>query len=315
MCFTKFFEERLKEISKEETLKNLGNRKEYIGASDVSGCLLKAYWSKYEDKYEYDISSLIRFERGHIAESIVKKVLDKKVDYEYQPEYQSEYQGVAIKIHPDFVIKGKKEIVVLEVKTTNNIPEIPYQNWILQLQFQMGLVKQEYPDKSIRGILVAIDLNGDIRSFEVEYNDELFEVALARAEKLANAMVNGSDLEELAEEQLYCSNCHFKNKCPLFQEEEIKENILLQDVEKLKNLKAKKKEIDEEIKEIESQIIAYLNSKEIKKAKVGESIVSIVKGGESITLDTNAMKKDGIYEKLLEKYKKSYKRKDSLRIK
>ncbi len=313
MCFTKFFEERLKEVSEEETLKNLGDRSSYIGASDVAGCLLKAYWNKKEE-VEYDVSSLIRFERGHIAENIIKKVLNGKVDYEYQLEITDNISDVEIRIHPDFVVKGRKEIVVLEIKTTNNIPEMPYQSWVLQLQFQMGFIKKINPNKAVRGILVAIDLSGDVKSFEVEYNDELFEVALARAEKLANAMKNG-EIEGLAEEQLYCSSCPFKSKCPLFQAEEIKEEVLLEDVEMLKNLKKQKKEVEDKIKEIESQLIEYLNSKEIKKVKVGNNVVSVVKGGEYETLDTTSLKKDPIYEELLKKYKKTYFRKDSLRIK
>ena len=50
-----------------ESDEKLGNRKKYIGSSDVAGCPRKVVLEKQTDS-DPDIATLIRFTRGHLAE-------------------------------------------------------------------------------------------------------------------------------------------------------------------------------------------------------------------------------------------------------
>ena len=69
------FESNFRKALEKDTELNLGDRKEYIGASDISGCLRKSCLSKKEQKKDDSIEQLLTFERGHQFENIVEKFL------------------------------------------------------------------------------------------------------------------------------------------------------------------------------------------------------------------------------------------------
>mgnify|MGYP003427267098 FL=1 len=54
-----------------------------------------------------------------------------------------------------------KEVVIVEAKSTSNPIEQPYDSWVLQTQLQMWLLKnnKDYNRKTIRGYIIAIDVN------------------------------------------------------------------------------------------------------------------------------------------------------------
>ena len=317
MAFKEFLEMELAKVSKEETENTLGNRADYIGASDISGCLLNAYFSKKEN-VEYELNKLLIFERGHIAEQIIEKALKSKgLNYTTQYEITDEVLGVPVKAHLDFVIETKSELVVLEIKTTNRTLETPYSSWLLQIQFQMGLLKKT-TGKNVRGFVIALDLNsGNLMEFPAEFDENLFNAALKKAEALANAMLT-DELPE-PEEQLYCSSCPFKNKCPLFNqvEEEIESDEIIFSVETLKELEAQKKELDTQVKAIKADIETFFKEKGLKKAKVADYVVSLSADSSFTSLDTKKLKEEApeLYEELIAKFGKTITRKGSLKIK
>lgn len=315
--FAEFLETELRRVSKGETENTLGNRADYIGASDIASCLLNSFLSKKEN-IEYDLDKLLIFERGHIAERIIEKALKSKgLNYISQYEVIDEVLGVPVKAHLDFVIETKKEIVVLETKTTNRILETPYSSWVLQIQFQMGLLKKT-TNKNVRGYIIALDLNsGSLMEFPIEFDKNLFNIAINKAEKLAEAMLTDEAPEP--EEQLYCSSCPFKGQCPLFSEtkEEIENDEILFSVEKLKELEAQKKEIETQIKAIKADLEAFFKEKGLNKTKVGDFVVSISADSSYVTIDTTKLKKEApkIYDDLIAKFGKTITRKGSLKIK
>ena len=315
--FKEFLETELRKISKEETENTLGNRANYIGASDVAGCLFSSYLGK-KNTIEHSLEKLLIFERGHIAERIIEKALKSKgLNYFSQYEIVDEVLSVPVKAHLDFVIETKKEIVVLETKTTNRTLEMPYSSWVLQIQFQMGLLKKT-TNKNVRGYIIALDLNsGSLMEFPVEFDENLFSIAINKAEKLAEAMLTDEAPEP--EEQLYCSSCPFKGQCPLFSEikEEIENDEILFSIEKLKELEAQKKEIEAHIKVIKADLEAFFKEKGLNKAKVGEFVVSISSDSSYVTIDTTKIKKDrpDLYEELIQTFGKTITRKGSIKIK
>jgi len=97
--------EGLKKVNQEATLRELGDRSQYIGSSDVTGCMRKAVMEKL-DPTEPDLTTLLRYERGHMVEGILKKALDSMgVEHEYQ--HEASHPEAPLKAHIDFCSTAK----------------------------------------------------------------------------------------------------------------------------------------------------------------------------------------------------------------
>jgi CRISPR-associated exonuclease Cas4 len=315
--FKQFLESELKAVSKSQTEEELGDRSTYIGASDISGCLLSAYLNK-KLEVEHDLSKLLIFERGHIAESIIEKALKSK-GLHYTPQYEinDEVAGFPVKAHLDFVIESKNELVILEIKTTNRTLTEPYSSWILQVNFQMGLL-QKTTNKKVRAKVIAFDLNaGSLSEFPVEFDESMYSIALQKAEELSYSIQNNEAPQP--EEQLYCSSCPHKGQCPLFNQvnETIEADEVVFSVETLKTLEKEKKELDNQIKSIKAELEAFCREKGIKKAKVADYLISMSADSSYTSIDTALLKKEDpeLFNELISKYSKTTTRKGSLRIK
>ena len=106
------FESNFRKALEKDTEISLGDRKEYIGASDISGCLRKSFLAKKEQKKDDSIEQLLTFERGHQFENIVEKFLYGEI-YKKQVEIKDAKtsNGFALKPHLDFVMYNPKEKV------------------------------------------------------------------------------------------------------------------------------------------------------------------------------------------------------------
>lgn len=288
----------------------LGDRSTYIGASDIGGCLRKSYLDKTSSKELKEEQALI-FMRGHLSEEILKKSFDAQgMKYEYQVELEDDF----IKAHLDYLFINNKECVVVECKSSNRLPDSPYVSWVLQVQLQMYLAKKIY-NKDVRGFIAVIDLAGEVVDFEIEYNEDLAKVALNKAKALWEALQNNEEPE--AEEQLYCSKCPHKDTCPIFDAKEIKSDEVIKAIKELKALEKQKKELENKIKVLKSDLEEYFIAKDIKKAKIEDILVTLTSSSSYKSVDINKVKKEDInlYEELLEKYPKEVTRKASLRLK
>jgi len=303
-----FIQEGLVKENKENNV--LGDRTQYIGASDVGSCLKKAYLDKVNPQ-EKDPQTLAVLMRGHLAEELIKKAFNaNRIHYKEQVELQEDF----IKAHLDFVFCTSKECIVIEAKSTNNIPDSPYSSWILQIQLQMYLAQKHYGLKT-RGYIFVINLNtGEMKEFSIEPNEDLQKVALDRAKKLWEALQNG--IEPEAEEQLFCSKCPHKNTCPLFQAEEIHFE-LDEIVNDIVYLEATKKEIDKDLKLKKEELQKFLEEKGLKKVQVSNYILSISNSSNYVSLDTTKLKKENpdLWNELVSNYGKQITRKGSLKIK
>ena len=280
-----YIQKTLPKVLKEETAKTLGDRSKYIGASDIGSCLRKAYLSKTINE-EHSIEQLIIFERGHIAENIIKKMLHG-VPLKEQVEVKGKAtNGYEIKAHIDFTVNSKDSIVVVEAKSTSVEVEEPYESWVLQVQLQMGLLQKENPNKSVRGYVIAINVNtGWHETFNIPPNKALFDIAMSRVNILADALV--SKTEPKAEVQLYCSKCAFKQNCPAITK--MTEETLPADVTKIVSKIAKNKAVEKEIKELKSQLKGFMESTNISVAKTENTTVSLVKRKGKKTVDTELL--------------------------
>jgi len=315
--FDEFVAENLPKALKKATFENLGNRSEYVGGSDIGGCLRKSYLDKKVD-VEYDLATLIRFQRGHIAEGIVESMLDG-LNPTKQLEVKMGTNGIALKAHIDFSLENKDEIVIIEAKSVNSSVDEPFLSWILQVQYQMFMLRST-TNKNVRAYIVAINLNtGWFKSFEIERNKNLTQIAIDNAETLVKALKENK--EPQAKEQLYCSTCPHKATCPLMNkginEEKALQGDLLEVGKKLIELNAKKKELEKELDEKKTIIEEYMRAFELKKLKVDESFISLSNDTQSTSFDTKALqtKEPELYNELFEKYQKASKRKGYISIK
>ena len=228
--------EKLPLISVEETLADLGNRGDYVGASDISSCPRKVVMSKLFKK-EHDLEQLIVFQRGHLAENIIKKALLKwKEEMPDKRGVVTQYEVKAlngkVRAHLDFLIKDEtRKLTVIEVKSANMV-EQPYEAWLNQCNFQIGLLKQSPKTTGlpISGEVLAIDLKkGAVKEFPVEFSPEIFTAQMGKAEYLIKKIesAKNSGIEDInTEPSALCGFCDHRHDCPSYNKsDEIPEDL------------------------------------------------------------------------------------------
>jgi CRISPR-associated exonuclease Cas4 len=237
--FESFIAKNLKRVLGLETEKTLGDRNTYIGASDIGGCPYKTVMSK-RNPPEISLQQQIIFQRGHLAENLVTKMLDglNVID---QHEVLGQIGTIPLKAHLDKIIRSKDRCVNVEVKTVSAPVDEPYESWVLQVQYQMGLMLEEC-DHNVESYILAMDLNtGWLKTFKIEFDDSLFELCLKKAEHLEDAMLG--NIEPKCIIQNYCGLCPYKMFCPKQGQfaEDLPEDVK-KDLEFIKNSKQMQKE-------------------------------------------------------------------------
>ncbi|ALU99760.1 Dna2/Cas4 domain-containing protein [Campylobacter coli] len=314
--FDEFVAKNLPQALKKDTEQSLGDRSKYVGSSDIGGCLRKAYLDK-TTSYEHDLATLIRFQRGHVAEGIIEKMLDG-LNPTLQKEVKLTIEGFDLKAHIDFCLESKNEIVVVEAKSVNTAVDKPYDSWVMQVNFQLALLATQ-TQKKLRAYVVAINLNtGWFKSFEINHNQTFEKLAIENAQLLANSLLNKE--EPAPSEQLYCSTCPHKKTCPLMMKKSEGSELsgdLLEVGKKIIELNARKKELEKELEEKKALIEEYMRTCGAKKIKVDDSFFSLSNDTTSTSFDTKALKDNEpeLYESLFEKYQKTSQRKGYLAIK
>jgi len=293
-----FIATNLDRVLKLETENTLGDRSTYIGASDIGGCPYKTVMSKRKPP-KISLKQQIIFQRGHLAESLVKKMLDGLDNVIDQYEVLGQIGDIPLKAHLDMLIQSKSRCVVIEVKTVSAPVDEPYESWVMQVQFQMGLMLEECNHK-LEAYVLAMDLNtGWIKPFKIEFDDTLFEICLKKAEHLEDAMKGL--VEPKAIIQNYCSTCPFKMSCPK-QGEHAKD--LPEDVKKDLEFIKKSKLMAKESKLRENRVKSYLVNMgiDIGKDTRSDTVVS-VREQETSRFDINSFAKE--HPELHKKYLKT----------
>ena len=305
------FEKNFREALKKDTENSLGDRSRYIGASDISGCLRSSYLSKVA-KREDDIKQLLTFERGHQFENIVRKFLYGET-FKEQVEIKNARtsNGFPLKPHLDFVIydKERKKATVVEAKSTKNTIEL-YDSYVLQTQLQMGLLQAQCGDEwTVNGLIFVISTESEYEVFPVEQNKTLFDMAMQRADVLADAIKKG--IEPEAEIQAYCSMCPFKGDCKAVSkgvDKQLPFNIK-SSIRKLKTLQKAEKEI----KNIKETVKSFMETTNTFVAKCDDTTVSLCKSSrDQYSVDVNLLRVE--QPDIYAKYRKESKGSTWLRI-
>lgn len=262
-----------------ETQKNLGDRSKYIGASDIGSCPRKVFLSKKSGNEIYTAETLVRFQRGHIAESIAEKMLGDTY------ESQKEVKRGNIKAHIDFYNETKAHIV--EVKSVQGALKEPLESWMIQVQLQLALLNNPNATADI----IAIDVNsGWFDIFEIAQDEQIQKDAMAKAEFLLNAIEN--NIEPEPKETFYCNTCPFKTSCSLMSNgiKKISADIAQIAIE-CANTNAQIKELEKGLESKKELLKDTLNTLGVKKIQAGSSFISVITRKSNISIDTNAFKK------------------------
>ena len=269
--FESFIASNLARVLDLETKSTLGDRSTYIGASDIGGCPYSIVKSK-KNPPVHSLKQQIIFQRGHLAEDLVSKMLDglNVID---QFEVLGKIDQMQLKAHLDKLIKSKSKCVIVEAKTVSAPVDEPYESWIYQVQFQMGLLQQEGCEHEVEAYVLAMDLNtGWLKTFYIEFDDYLFETCLGKAQHIEEAMKG--KVEPKAIIQNYCSTCHYKMECPKQGQhaQDLPEDVKA-DLEFIKKSKAMAKES----KLRENRVKSYLVNMSIESGRDIESntVVSV----------------------------------------
>ena len=143
----------LQAVSQQNTAAYLGDRSTYMGMSDIGQhweCPRAALARKVLPTAD-SLDRLLILQRGHWFESGVGQALASLgLHVLPQLEITWQYQGVPIKAHLDFVLvwgAPVNAIRILEVKSTDKLPDTPHDSHLLQLHGQIGLLAMVW-DKS-----------------------------------------------------------------------------------------------------------------------------------------------------------------------
>lgn len=254
----------LLKLSAQHTAETLGDRRNYLGASDIGHCPRKVILQRIDPK-EHDLASLLRFERGYMTEEIVAKVFTAAgYSFERQVEAPIYLEGVPFLAHIDFVFTSAKAKIksILEVKSSEAL-EGPHGSWEAQLFTQMGAIAEKHPEYTIWGAILVVDLANGTTAFFSGYspNTIIYDGLKQRAGRIWTAyqsMQNKEKIELETEPSLLCGHCDHLLSCPYFAARDVPD--LIHFVEDLEALKDEMKKLKQRIEPQKEHLLSIVES-------------------------------------------------------
>ncbi len=220
----------LRKLSRQHTEETLGDRRHYLGASDIGYCPRKVILDRLHPT-EHDLATLLRFQRGHMVEDIVASafIAAGYANFERQVELDISTESVSSRVHIDFVFTSAYHKIksVLEVKS-GQVPDGPYSSWESQLYLQIGALANRYPNYAVKGAILSIDLaTGEVGFFNgYTPQQTLYNGLLARAELIWTSYqqaCHGGEPEMETEPGPLCGFCSHIKTCSRFRADDIPE--------------------------------------------------------------------------------------------
>lgn len=311
------------------------DRNASMGASEVFGCIRKAFFKKHgyepDDDHEQDWGAA---KRGDIIENnfavpAVTAILPEGAELIFAGEHQDTLRirrlsatpdGLAINLARDALLQlGIADIetdcVITEFKSFDPRAHIKEEKAVHrgQVQVQIGLMRELTEYKPVYGIIFYFNASilSDIRAYVVKFDPKVYENAKIRSELVYST----TDPFELAPEGKIddgCRLCEFTDECAIAQciatpkdVREIGDNAALARLGELgrryKEMKAVAKDADTQAGEASQEIKDLLRKHDTKKASDSGVSISLSWCKGKKTLDRLAMEADGIittdYEK------------------
>ena len=309
--------------SQRETANQLGDRSKYIGLSDIgkgAECMRAAVAGKafgsmhpnadkvmnwycgqeYEKVMEAVRKQLI-LQRGHWFEAGIENVFKANgAKFFTQLEIDAGFDGVPVLAHLDFVLAGKGAVRILELKSTENLPDNLYASYECQLYGQLGflakywnekrfsirdgtskmsfpeLVKQKFgidmpesvQDVDLEGWVLCLSMS-DAKAFgpykaNVTMTRFCEKTAKSIWEKSSEIRNNNLDLNKVEFCKGFhplCDFCDHSNGCPKFTVHELGDSVYNDILTELDELKSRKAKLVKDISIAEDQVREfYVNS-------------------------------------------------------
>lgn len=288
----------------------LGDRSQYIGASEIGTCLRRVVCSKLYPE-PFDQASMGRMLAGKAMENevvqLVRIALNGRLRNTGRVQLDLQHSTLPFRAHPDGRIIGgnPEEDGVLEVKTASSATFKRFQadglpaNYISQVQAQMGLSNLSWA----LVVLVSRENLAEMGTFKIEFDPEHFALLERRATLAAKVLGDTEFLDQLAGEtgNGYCHNCPYSSQCGAFQAKrnagkrgEIPEVTRLQlecQLEELASLEANVGPMQERVTELRDQVKVALLNTGANKVLLENGIVQIVDSSRS-SLDGKALQRE-----------------------
>ena len=305
------------------TAAQLGDRSKYVGLSDIgkgAECIRAAVANKvfgslhpkaddvlnwYRDGEFDKVMEALRkqlvLQRGHWFEAGVEQVFQaNNAKFFTQLEIEAEFAGVPILAHLDFVLVGKGAVRILELKSTENLPDNLYASYETQLYGQLGFLTKHWNEKrfSIRdgagkmsfpelvkqkfGIdmpesVQNVDLEGwvlalamsDAKAFGpykanatmTRFCEKTAKSIWEQADDIRNNNLDLNSVEFCKGFHPLCSFCDHAEGCPKFTIHELGESVYNDILTELDELKSRKAKLAKDIAIAEDQVREfYVNS-------------------------------------------------------
>lgn len=270
---------------------HLGDRTVYVGASDIAGCPRKATLGK-QFPTDYDIKTLLRFSRGHAAQAMYAEFF-RTGGALFEEEVEVRHPDIPeIRCHIDFLFyanRQTKRLHIVEMKSTDGIPDEPYASWVDQLHVQMGLLHLTLdPEVEIGGSILVVDLNaGTYREFNnYAPNRLVFNQLMEKGQHILSAA--RGECAPKTEPSFLCGYCSFRNGCPAHAiDMELPPEI--HDAGKAYlELNEQKKGIEARLEVLKNEILTFADG--VFKGASGGILVNVTSVADSVIVDSKKLK-------------------------
>jgi len=287
----------------------LGDRTQYIGASEIGSCLRRVVCSKLYPE-PFDNASMGRMLAGKALENevvqLVRIAINGQIRNTGRVQLDLQHPTLPFRAHPDGRITGDADNDgVLEVKTASSATYKRFQseglpaNYISQVQGQMGLSKLSWA----LVVVVSRENLAEMAQFTIRFDPEHF-AALERRATLAAAVLQDVNLLDQLEgetENGFCHTCPYSDHCTAFQTKreagkrgEIPEVTRLQmecALEELSELEAISGPAQERIAELRDQVKAALLNSGASKVLLDNGTVQMVESSRT-SFDSKSLQRE-----------------------
>lgn len=290
----------------------LGNRSEYIGASEIGICQRKVILSKVDPK-PFGLASMGRMLAGRALENevvqIIRIALNGKLRNTGRAQNNFHHPTLPFHAHPDGAIIGGFDghlgDGILEVKTASSSTFKKYCSdglpliYLDQVQAQMGLAGLSWA----LVVLASRENLAELATFMLTFDPGHYADLEERASSLVDVLTSNNIQKELPgePERGFCHTCPYSQDCPAFQAQqtagasgEIPDLVRFQleaQVEELSSLESIVEPAQARVSELREQIKETLQLIGAGKVALDNGTVQLVASART-SLDSKALQRE-----------------------
>jgi len=280
-------------IHSQNNSSHLGDRSQYIGASDIASCPRRVVHSRLHP-LPCDTKTLMRFARGHIAEDLLAQVFEAG-GATFLRQVEVCHPVEPIRCHIDFVFFSTRNgrIHLVEVKSVDGIPLEPYSQWIDQLHVQLGLFQENNTDSLIGGSILAVDLNaGSWKEFNgFSPNEALYRFLLEKKGKHILSALR-RECEPNTEPGTLCGYCAYRSGCPAHAESQPIPQEIFTSADAYERLSRQKETIEAGLEVLRNDILAYTGTEKSFRGQEGDIAIATTVCPDTTMVNSKKLKVD-----------------------